>query len=1180
LGRDPKGGRLRVAKVLSSARAPIEGIRALLGLRPEDPIPACDIRMGTTVATNALLEGKGVRSALITTRGLGDAFEIGTQDRPDLFALHILKPRLLYESVLEVPARADPNGVVLERPDPASTRAALAALKARGVESVAVVFLHAYRAPELEREVGEWALEAGFRHVALSHELAPVQGFVARGDTALLDAYLTPLLQEYLRTLEAELPGSKLRLMQSSGGLTDAARLRGPHAILSGPAGGVVACARLSERHGGQPLIGFDMGGTSTDASRFAGELERVYDARVAGVRVRAPMLAVHTVAAGGGSICRIEGGRFTVGPDSAGAEPGPLAYGHAAARDLTITDVNLVLGRLVPDRFPFPLQGERVRQALEVMQGALAERGDVRSIEAVAEGFFNVANVAMAQAIREVSVARGYDVREHALVVFGGAGGQHACALARRLGMRRFLVHPHAGVLSAWGIGLADITWHGQVDAGRVMLSGENLAQLAAELDLVEASGRRAVRQELWEGAPLRSARRVELRFSGTETTLTLPWGSPSELEARFVAEHARSFGHTRHGAPIELVTGRVEVVGVNAEPADEAWPEGSGAALAPVRWARVFMGGAYLEQVPVFERTALGVGDTLAGPALVLDATGCLVLDPGWSVEVEPDGTLVGTDQAPSSSGGEACADALRAEPLERAEPDPVLLEIFGHLFMSIAEQMGHALRRTATSVNIRERLDFSCAVFDHQGGLVANAPHIPVHLGAMSESVRAVLAAHPEPEPGDVFVTNDPALGGSHLPDITVVTPVHDAQGSLRFCVASRGHHADVGGITPGSMPAFSRALAEEGVVFRAIRVVRRGNLDRELVLRTLTDAAFPARDPASNLIDLEAQIAANRTGVLLLEELVSNYGQALVERYMQHLQQRAGELVLEAVRTLPSGRHAFTDALDDGTPIQVALELVGDRLRIDFTGTGAAVDGNLNAPRAVTLAAIVYVLRCLVKSPLPLNGGFLRPIDVSLPAGSVLAPEPWRAVAGGNVETSQRVVDVLLAAFERAAASQGTMNNLSFGDERGGYYETIGGGAGAGPTFSGASAVHTHMTNTRITDPEVLEARWPVRLLEFSVRRGSGGAGAYRGGDGINRELLFLAPAHVSIVSERRTRAPFGLRGGESGARGRNFLNGQEIGGKAAFAVLPGDRVRLETPGGGGFGPALVKGSPCS
>lgn len=1178
LGLCPHTGRVHVEKVLSSDRAPLQGIRQILGLGESAPIPASDIRMGTTVATNALLERKGEPSALAITRGFGDALQIGNQRRPNIFQLDIVKPQVLYSQVLEVDARAAPSGEILTRPDPDTVLRELEAIRKKGIESIAVVVLHAYRAGELEDELSELSKRAGFSHIALSHEIAGELGLVARGDTTTLDAYLTPLISAYVSTLRAELPGSTLELMQSSGALTSAEHFRGPNAILSGPAGGVVAYARIAEDLGLASAIGFDMGGTSTDVSRFDGTFARVYESETAGVRVRAPMMDIHTVAAGGGSLCRFDGHKLIVGPQSAGATPGPLAYGRNDATEPALTDVNLVLGRLVSDRFPFPLAVDRARTALD----ALAKRaGGDATAESLAAGFFRVANHTMAEAIRRVSVARGFDVRGDALIVFGGAGGQHACALAELLEMDTVVFHPYAGVLSAFGMGLADVGRHAELDAGRVELSATSLKSIAPRVTTLAEPVLTALEADGFQTASIKTRVFLDARYRGTDAALTLPWcqledlktsSRATELQQSFHATHRRLFGYARPAHTIELTTARVEATAESRKRALSVTPGaaprnpqvGGSEAAAPVRTGSLHTGGRRRDDVPVYHRESLVEGQQIEGPALILEQTGTIVVDPPFCLHADRSEVLTARRTATRHV-------RVSTQSTSRTErPDPVLLEIMGNLYMSIAEQMGHVLRRTALSTNIRERLDFSCAVFDETGSLVANAPHIPVHLGAMGESVRGVVEAHPSMEVGDVYVTNDPAKGGSHLPDVTVVTPVHDDSGALRYFTASRGHHADIGGITPGSMPPFSSSLSEEGVLLRALRIVHQGRFDEALVHRTLIEGPYPARNPADNIADLSAQIAANQKGVELLRELIHKYGDSTVQAYMRHVQDNAAACVAREISRIADGERSFKDALDDGSPIQVALTVRGDRMSIDFTGTGPEVSGNLNAPHAVTVSAVLYVLRTMVGAPIPLNAGCLRPVTLHVPKGSLLNPGPTRAVAGGNVETSQRVVDVLLGALGIAAASQGTMNNLTFGTEDFGYYETIAGGAGAGKNFSGASAVHTHMTNTAITDPEVLESRYPVLLRQFSVRKESGGEGAHAGGDGVLRELEFLEPMRVSLLSERRVLAPFGLFGGASGKRGRNSLCGAEVPGKAVLDVQKGDVLSIQTPGGGGFG----------
>jgi 5-oxoprolinase (ATP-hydrolysing) len=1156
---DRRTGELSVTKLPSSDAAPAAGIRALLGLAADAPLPACDVRLSTTIATNALLERRGVPSALAITRGFGDLLRIGDQTRPDLFALAVERPEPLPELVLEVDARALPDGTPALEPDPAQLEGELLRVRAAGLESLGVVVLNDYASGRLERGIAAVAERVGFTHVALSSELSPELGFLARAETTALDAYLTPLLRERLARLERELAGSRLRVMQSSGELTTVSRLRGPGALLSGPAGGVVACARIAREAKLGAVLGFDMGGTSTDVCRSDGErLEHGFESRVGGVRVRAPVLAVNTVAAGGGSVCRFDGRKLTVGPESAGARPGPLCYGDPEATELTLTDVNLVLGRLAPGRFPFPLDAARARAGLEAVQRRLHEAGFPHSVEDVGAGFLEIANRTMADAIREVSVSSGHDPRTHALVVLGGAGGQHACALARHLGSERVVFHPLAGVLAAFGLGLCDTGSRGVRELGGAPLDAAGLARAEGALAELESAGRASVLADEGPDADVAVTRSLELRYAGTETSLAFAPDAAEALHAAFHARHRELFGHARPGHAVELVCARVAVVARRPIPALR--PTAARPARAPTT-TRLHAEGRWHDAVPVYDREELPAGVTLHGPAVIREATGTIVLEPGFALEREPSGLLL----ARPEHGARASVRVL-----SQHRPDPVLLEVLGRRFMSIAEQMGYLLQRTALSTNIRERLDFSCAVFDRHASLVANAPHVPVHLGAMSESVRACIAAHPDFEPGDVFVTNDPARGGSHLPDITVVTPVHAQGGELFAFTACRGHHADVGGTTPGSMPPDSTRLEEEGVVLGALRAVHGGRLDERALLDALAAGPYPARRPHDNLADLRAQIAAVRAGAVLLEETCRELGAELVRAYMEFIQADAAGRISDWIRTLPSAPRRFEDALDDGSLVTVALSAEAGRLTLDFTGSAPPAPTNSNAPRSVTTAAVLYALRVLSAVAIPLNTGCLRPIELVLPAPSLLAAGPGCAVAAGNVETSQRIVDVLLGAAGAAAASQGTMNNLSFGDATFGYYETLGGGAGAGPGFHGASAVHSHMTNTRLTDPEVLERRFPVRVRELSIRRGSGGAGRFRGGDGLCRELEFLAPLRVSFIGERRRFSPFGLAGGEPGLRGRTSLNGVELGGRFSVDVAAGARLRVETPGGGGYG----------
>jgi 5-oxoprolinase (ATP-hydrolysing) len=1170
LGRSPNG-ELKFVKVLSSDQAPLEGIRRLLKLAENDPIPACEVKMGTTIATNALLERKGRPHALLITRGFADALEIGTQQRPDIFEIRIIKPSVLYKTVDEIDERISAGGEILRSPDLQQAQQKLQELLDQGLDNLAIVFLHGFAFPQHEKKIGEMARSLGFRNVSCSHEVCPEIGLTARGDTTTADAYLTPLLATYLRTLQAQLPGSTIKMMQSSGGLIEAGRFRGHNAILSGPAAGVVACARLGRWFGFPKIIGFDMGGTSTDVSRYDGEFERVYETVTAGVRIKAPMLLIHTVAAGGGSICKMVAGRLTVGPESAGADPGPLCYdlkdevGNPKAADLTVTDVNLFLGRLLPENFPFPLNRDRAVQKIEKIQRQCQAEGQSLNAYEIAEGFLEVINLKMAQAIKEISVARGHDVREYVLCCFGGAGGQHACALARHLGIRRILLHPLAGVLSAYGIGLADTIWEGSSPVARFPLNENSLHQLEKDFQRLAAEGQRLIREQGFPASAIRTVRKLDLRYVGTETPLTIIEPQDGDYWREFTEKHRQLYGYVREHRAVEILQCRVEVIGVT----DMAPPISTEAEIhspTPSRFAPAVFHGKE-SQAAVFRREELTVGAKVRGPAIILESIATIVVEPDFVAMVDGYGNVL----------LEPIVAVAKPTVRYTIEADPVALEIFNNLFMSIAEQMGNILRRTAISTNIKERLDFSCALFDAEGNLVANAPHIPVHLGAMGESVRAVLQAHPEMAPGDVFVTNNPFGGGSHLPDITVVTPVFSETDHTApiFFTASRAHHAEIGGITPGSMPPFSKRLEEEGVVLDNVKLVERGKFNETLFAKLFTTGEFPTRNLSDNRADLQAQMAANHNGVRLLQELVGRYGLETVLAYMRHVRDNAARQVREALRRIPAGRYHFADAMDDGTPIVVRITIAGETATIDFTGTGKENDGNLNAPPAVVRAAVLYVFRCLVAERIPLNDGCLEPLRIIIPENCMINPAPGRAVVGGNVETSQRVVDVLVGALGVAAASQGTMNNLTFGDATFGYYETIAGGVGAAENYHGASAVHTHMTNTRITDPEILETRHPVRLLQFTIRRNSGGNGRWRGGDGAIRHFKFLKDLQISILSQRRRLAPFGLAGGESGKMGENvrvLVDGTQIRleGNASYHAQAGEELIICTPGGGGWG----------
>lgn len=1217
IARAPNGA-LHTRKLLSSEEAPLQGIRELLreaaGWRPGEKLPPCTVKLGTTLATNALLERRGANCAFATNRGLGDLVRIGTQQRPELFALAIEKPAPLHALSLELPGRMDAAGAELEPFDEAAVREALRRARDAGLQSLAVAGAHAYLNPAWEERVAALAREAGFTYIATSADTAREIGLLARAETTLADAYLTPLLRAHMRRLEAALPGARLRFMQSSGGLTDAAHFRGPAALLSGPAGGAIGAARVAAEAGCNRAIGFDMGGTSTDVSLVVdGETDRSFETALAGVRVRAPMLHIHSVASGGGSLCRFDGFRLTVGPESAGAEPGPLCYGRDSARELALTDINFFLGRLRAERFPIPLQRAPVSRAIESLAAELRAAKLPRSPDEIAAGFIEIANANMAQAIREISVGRGVDPRDFALVGFGGAAGQHVCAVARRLGMGSVLLHPLAGLLSAYGIGVAELAWERQRDVGRVALEAGRAPQSClAALAALEAEARAALAAE--GGVSPRVERFLDLRYRGAETALAVAAPADGDWLRAFAEVHRARFGYVRPQRAVEVVNARIRARAAEADFAAAAMrapPQPQTAARRaekprPLGRDSVWFPGVGRLSAPIYAREALADGDCIAGPALLLEGAGTVLLDPGFCAEQRAGGLLVLTDesaarradsqmrQTPQTPQGDSRA-ASAAQPDEALrEADPVRLEVFGNRFMSIAEQMGAVLRNTAVSTNIKERLDYSCAVFDSGGGLVANAPHIPVHLGAMGATVRAVRRAIPDLRAGDAIVTNDPAEGGSHLPDVTLVSPVF-VDGALHFFVASRGHQADIGGISPGSMPAHSRTLEEEGVVLRAFPLLRDGVFHGERVRQALQSARWPARNPEDNLADLEAMVAANRCGEALLREMVAEQGLAALRITMGQLQRAAGAKVAREIAKLGDGERAFEDRLDDGAPLRVRLQVQGGRLRLDFSGSAAAQiaapdspatppaadsqsarASNLNAPRAVVESAVIYVLRCLVAERIPLNGGCLLPVEICVPPGSLLDPPPGAAVVGGNVETSQRIVDVLLGAMGRAAASQGTMNNLAFGNARFGYYETIGGGAGAGPGFAGASGVHTHMTNTRITDPEILEARAPVIVRRFALRRGSGGAGRFCGGDGLLRELEFTEAVEASLLSERRAVAPWGLAGGGPGAPGRNTLlradgSTTALAARARIVLAPGDRLRIETPGGGGYGP---------
>jgi len=1231
--RSMSGGRLALATPLTvepapgaayelraEQEAPLLAIRRALGLRLIAPLPPLEIRLGTTRGTNALLTRRGARTAFITTRGFADVLAIGYQNRPKLFQLAIEKPVPLYSAVVEIDERLAADGAVLRAPGESRVRQQLQQLLAEGVESLAVCLLHADRQPCHEHLVEHIATELGFREISISSRVAPLVKIVPRGDTTVVDAYLTPVLRDYVSAIRAQLSGQRLRLLTSAGGLVDADHFVGKDSILSGPAGGVVGLAQAAKAAGIQRAIGFDMGGTSTDVSRFDGQFEYQYETEKAGVRIVAPMMAIETVAAGGGSVCRFDGVKLVVGPDSAGADPGPASYGRGGP--LAITDVNLLLGRIPAGRFPFPLNRRAAADRLERTAAAIAvATGRPMNAHELAEGFFRVANANMAAAIRSVSVAKGVDPRDDTLVAFGGAAGQHACAVAEELSIRRILSHPDAGILSAYGIGQADVVRHA-VAGIDVPFSADALVeteQLLARLLSV------ARRQVLDEGIPpdrVETTKRLDVRYQGTDATLTIAWTGGQNMRERFEAVHRRLYGFIMPQRELVLAAARVEVIGRTAEPIQPSRSVGRTPAEAD-QSAPLFYQGAW-HQASIYDREKLRPGSLVRGPAIVAEAIATTVIDPGWEAEVLSGGELLLLGSACRAVPVSTSA-ALQVRPGKAdLHPDPVLLEIFNNRFAGIAERMGITLRNTSLSVNIKERLDFSCAIFTAEGKLVVNAPHIPVHLGAMSHTVRHLIRENPDPRAGDVLLTNDPYAGGSHLPDVTVVTPVHDANGKrLLFFTACRAHHAEIGGTEPGSMPPDSKSLAEEGVLLRNFKLIDAGRPRLDELAQLLRTAEYPSRAVEDNLADVMAQAAANRQGVEELQALVASESMEVVVSYMMHIQKAAERKMRSAIARLATTRsmgiqpvqYQFTDYLElaargnrppQSVPIAAAITISGDEAVIDFTGTAPVVPGNLNATPAIVSAAVMYVLRCLIDEDIPLNDGIMAPVKIILPECLLNPPrhdDPRRcaAVVGGNVEISQRIVDVLLGALGLAAASQGTMNNLLIGDETFGYYETICGGAGAVgnigfPTrvpgiaigaieqgleahatgFDGADAVHTHMTNTRLTDAEVLERRYPVRLQEFSIRRGSGGAGRYRGGDGVIRRIEFLKRLTVSILSQRRgPHPPYGLSGGQPGHLGRNRLirkNGEvrELPGQVRFVAEPGDVLVMETPGGGGWG----------
>ncbi len=1190
VARDPDG-RLTTRKLLSEnperyRDAAVAGIRETLGLAPGAPIPPGTIdavKMGTTVATNALLERKGERVLLLVNRGFADMLRIGNQARPRLFDLDVRLPALLHERVAEIGGRVAVDGAEIEALDEAAARAALQAAFAEGIRAVAIVLMHAWAHPAHERRLGVIAREEGFGQVSLSHQASPLPRIVPRGDTAVVDAYLSPVLRRYVDQVAGELQAApspegeirdttRLYFMQSNGGLTEAGRFQGKDAILSGPAGGIVGAARTAAMGGFDRIIGFDMGGTSTDVALYAGEFERAFETEVAGVRMRAPMMAINTVAAGGGSILHFDGARMRVGPDSAGAVPGPACYRRGGP--LAVTDANVMVGKIQPRHFPaiFGPDGDRmldadiVREKFAALAKEIAQAtGTEQDSRRVAEGFLRIAVANMANAIKQVSIQKGHDATRFALQCFGGAGGQHACLVADALGMETVFIHPFAGVLSAYGMGLADqaAIREGAVEAP---LDAATMDDLATRLDALARDGRTELTRQGADPALLQVTRRLHLRYAGTDAFLPVAFGDHATVLAAFTDAHRRRFGFATPERQVIVEACIAEVTMPGERVAEPELPARGDGSPDPIDTVEMWSDGA-AHTAPLFDRAALLAGDIIPGPALIREAIATTVVEPGWTAELTALDHLVLRRTSPRAAALAATTD----------RPDPVMLELFNNLFMNVAEQAGAVLQNTSLSVNIKERLDFSCAIFDATGALVANAPHVPVHLGAMGESVRTVIRSRSKTlKPGDVVALNNPSNGGTHLPDITVITPVFDDAGrEVLFFAGSRGHHADIGGLTPGSTPPGSKTLEEEGVVIDDFLLVDGGTIREAEFRAILAGAKYPARSPDVNVADIKAQIASNEKAVQELQRAVAEFGLSTVRAYMKHVMDNAEESVRRVLERLPDGE--FSTFIDDGAALKVSVRVdrTNRRAVIDFTGTGPQRPDNFNAPSAVCRAVVLYCFRCLVGEDIPLNDGCLKPLEIIIPEGTFLSPRPGAAVVAGNTEVSQMTCNAVLAALGACASAQATMNNVLFGDATYQYYETVCGGVGAGPGFNGAGPIQTHMTNTRMTDPEILELRYPVRLEEFSIRHGSGGAGQWQGGNGSRRRIRFLRPMEAVIVASRRTVAPHGLQGGADGAAGRQWVERgdgsiETLKGSDRASLVPGDVFGLETPGGGGWG----------
>jgi len=1173
-------GRLTTHKLLSEnpeqyKDAAVAGIKRLLGIGASDAIsPAVveSVKMGTTVATNALLERKGDPTALLITKGFRDALRIAYQNRPRLFDRHIVLPELLYDKVVEVEERLGAHGDVITPLDQAQVRRELGALHAQGLRSVAIVLMHGYRFTQHEETIAGIAAEIGFTQISVSHKVSPMMKLVSRGDTTVVDAYLSPILRRYVDQVASQMDGVRLWFMQSNGGLTDAHRFQGKDSILSGPAGGIVGMVRTAKTAGFDKIIGFDMGGTSTDVSHYAGEFEREFETQVAGVRMRAPMMSIHTVAAGGGSILHFDGSRYRVGPDSAGANPGPASYRRGG--QLAVTDCNVMLGKIQPKYFP-AVFGPAADQSLDrdavfqkfsdMAEQIFAATGSRRAPEEVAEGFIEIAVGNMANAIKFISVQRGHDVTEYTLTTFGGAGGQHACLVADALGMTRVFAHPFAGVLSAYGMGLADQTAMREQSL-ELTLSSPVMATVEAQLHALAEEARRDLLAQGVDPMRIRVIERAHLRYDGTDSVIVVPFDTVEHMIAQFEKLYRKRYSFLMRDKPLVIEAISVEAIGVSEENNElgEPLPVRDGP-LRPTEIVRLFSGGEWHETA-LYLREDTRPGDVISGPAIIAEKNATNVVEPGWQAEVTTFNHLVLNR-----------VEVRRQRKAIGTTADPVMLEVFNNLFMSIAEQMGLRLQNTAISVNIKERLDFSCALFDADGNLIANAPHIPVHLGSMGDSIKTVMHENAgQMRPGDVYMLNDPYHGGTHLPDITVVTPVFDKDGKdILFYVGSRGHHADIGGITPGSMPADSTTVEQEGVLINNFQLVRGGEFLEQETVSLLSSGKYPARNIGQNLADLQAQVAANQKGVEELLKMVEHFSLAVVQAYMGHVQDNAEEAVRRVITALKDSHYEYR--LDNGAVIKVAIRVNHEKRTadIDFTGSSPQLNNNFNAPSAICMAAVLYVFRTLIDDEIPLNAGCLKPLNVIIPEGSMLNPHYPAAVVSGNVETSSCITNALYGALGALASAPGTMNNFTFGNDAYQYYETISGGSGAGQGFDGTDVVQTHMTNSRLTDPEILEWRYPVRLEGYEINPDSGGHGQWHGGNGGIRKIRFLERMTASILSNNRIVPPFGSAGGEPGRCGRNSVirsdgTREELSFVASTEMQPGDVFVIETPGGGGYG----------